>query len=161
MVRSVALLAILLAILAPRTAAQRPGPPGSVPAKAGSATLSFGDRDLAFDTVTGTFTESHGLVVIALVYKKAGETENNHLNVNLMVQGPGPVNLDAPFGNGIGLWWNGDIHSYTKGKSQCTMTLTKATAREVEGTANCDLVHQMNGAPSGALRNVKFSAIGG
>jgi hypothetical protein len=153
MVRSVALIAILLAAGAPRTAAQIPGPPGSVPAGSGSAALSFDGRDLAFDTVQGTFAESHGLVVISLVFKKAGDTENNHLNVNLMVQGPGPVNLDAPFGNGIGLWWGGEIHSYTKGKSKCTMTLTKATVREVEGTAN--------GAPSGSLSGVRFTAIAG
>jgi len=52
-----------------------------------------------------------------------------------MIQKPGSVDLNQPTGNGIGCWTGGKIFSNEKGKSQCTMTVTKLTRATVEGTA--------------------------
>lgn len=66
--------------------------------------------------------------------------------------------MNQPFGNGIGYWQGGRIITYEKGKSQCTMTVTKLTATSVEWTANCPVIHEMKGPQSQPLTNVEFSA---
>jgi hypothetical protein len=56
------------------------------------------------------------------------------------------------------MFWGGSVSRYTKGKSKCTITLTKATPTEVEGTAECPLLHDMSGEEAPPLSNVKFYA---
>lgn len=35
----------------------------------------------------------------------------------------GAMDLNQPIGNGIGYWRGGEIYQYTKGKSQCVLTV--------------------------------------
>jgi hypothetical protein len=148
--------AVLVMAFAVQAAAQ--APPGT-PAKSGKATFTFNGAALAYETVDGTFNQSYGYTTIGLSFTKDAKTgSSTHLSINLMVQGPGKVDLNQPFGNGIGMWWNGTIYSYEKGKSACTVTLSKVSATEVEGTADCPKLNEMNGSRTATLRNVTFSA---
>jgi len=56
------------------------------------------------------------------------------------------------------MWWNGDVSTFRKGVSKCSITLTKASASEVEGTAECPSLHDIDGKPATPLSNVKFFA---
>ena len=76
-----------------------------------------------------------------------------------MYQAPGKVDLDSAFSmSGIGMFSDGDVSRFTKGKSKCTITLSKATATEVEGTADCPLLHNIEGEVMPPLTNLGFSA---
>jgi hypothetical protein len=75
-----------------------------------------------------------------------------------MIQKPGPVDLNQPMDNSIGYWTGGKIFSYEKGKSQCTMNVTKLTPKSVEGTAECPGVNENFGSGKNSLTAVKFSA---
>jgi hypothetical protein len=87
-----------------------------------------------------------------------GKPTSDHLGISLMIQKPGPVDLNQPMGNGIGYWKAGAIYSYEKGKSQCTMTVTKLTPNTVEGTAECAVISEQGGSGKSPLTNVKFYA---
>lgn len=148
----------LLVALAGAAASSYAAPEGNVPVKKGQATFKFGDKQYSTDKVTGNFTQSHGFIVVTLVYKDQ-KNKNEHMNLAFMVQGPGKVDLDQAFGNGIGFWSDdGNIYAYAKGKGQCTMTLTKVTPTAVEGTAECPVLTDDKGKASKPLTGVKFSA---
>jgi hypothetical protein len=76
-----------------------------------------------------------------------------------MYQAPGKVDLDSAFStSGLSMFHDGDVARFTKGKSRCTITLTKATPTELEGTADCPLLHNIGGTVMPALTVQKFSA---
>ncbi|OFW10480.1 MAG: hypothetical protein A3H96_26405 [Acidobacteria bacterium RIFCSPLOWO2_02_FULL_67_36] len=131
-----------------------------VPPKTGHATFTFASKDLTYDVVEGGFQQVEGFTTATLVFRPAVKPKaNSHLNLTLMYQAPGKVDLAAPFSvNGIAMFGDGSVTRYTKGKSQCTITLTKATPTEVEGTADCPLLHDISGEVAAPLTNVKFSA---
>jgi hypothetical protein len=56
------------------------------------------------------------------------------------------------------MFHDGDVARFTKGKSKCIITLTKATPTELEGTADCPLLHNIGGTVMPALTVQKFSA---
>ena len=128
--------------------------------KAGQATFKFGGKDLAFSAVEGGFQQMQGFTLATLVFKPdLKSTANTHLNLTLMYQAPGKVDLDSAFSmSGIGMFSDGDVSRFTKGKGTCTITLTRATATEVEGTAECPLLHNIEGEVMPPLSNVRFSA---
>ena len=76
-----------------------------------------------------------------------------------MYQAPGKVDLEAAFTmSGLSMFSDGDVSRFTKGKSKCTITLTRATPTEVEGTADCPLLHDIGGEVRPPLTNLTFSA---
>jgi hypothetical protein len=76
-----------------------------------------------------------------------------------MYQAPGKVDLESAFSmSGIGMFSDGDVSRFTKGKSKCTITLSKASATEVEGTADCPLLHNIAGEVMPPLTGLTFSA---
>jgi hypothetical protein len=101
-----------------------------------------------------------GFTLATLVFKpNLKSTANTHLNLTLMYQAPGKVDLDSAFSmSGIGMFSDGDVSRFTKGKSTCTITLTKATATALEGTAECPLLHNIEREVMPPLSNVRFSA---
>jgi hypothetical protein len=131
-----------------------------VPAKSGHASCKYDSQDLTYNYVEGGFQQTQGFTMATLVFKsEAKPKQNRHLNLTLMYQAPGKVDLEGPFSlSGIGMFWGGDVSWYTKGKSKCTITLTKATPTEVEGTADCPLLHDNFGELGKPLTNVKFYA---
>ena len=132
--------------------------PGSAPVKRGSASFKFGDTAVQFAKASGTFTQSAGFTVISVNFSADGKPGGDHLGIALMIQKPGPVDLNQPMGNGIGYWKAGAIYSYEKGNSQCTMTVTKLTPNTVEGTAECAVVNEQGGSGKNSLTSVKFYA---
>jgi hypothetical protein len=132
--------------------------PGSAPVRRGSASFKFADTAVQFAKASGTFTQSAGYTVISVNFSADGKPGGDHLGIALMIQKPGPVDLNQPMGNGIGYWKGGAIYSYEKGKSQCTMTVTKLTPATVEGTAECAVVNEQGGSGKNSLTNVKFFA---
>ena len=131
-----------------------------VAVKSGQATFRFAGKDLAFSAVEGGFQQMQGFTLATLVFRPAPKSkENTHLNLTLMYQAPGKVDLDAAFSvSGLGMFADGDVARFTKGKSTCTITLTKATATEVEGTADCPLLHNIEGEVMPPVTALKFSA---
>ena len=75
-----------------------------------------------------------------------------------MIQKPGPVDLNQPMGNGIDYRLGGTFYTYQKGKSQCTLTVTKLTATSVEGPAECPIINEQGGDRKNSLTSVKFFA---
>jgi hypothetical protein len=149
-------VALVLTMTWPAFAQQYEG----VAVQSGQATFRFAGKDLAFSTVEGGFQQLQGFTLATLVFRPAPKSkENAHLNLTLMYQAPGRVDLDAAFSvSGLGMFADGDVARFTKGKSKCTITLTKATATELEGTAECPLLHNIEGDVMPPLTNVKFSA---
>ena len=150
-------IALTLALLLPLTVAVF-AQPGSTPVRSGTASFTFGDSVVKFAKASGTFTQSAGYTVIMVNFSADGKPTSDHLGISLMIQKPGPVDLNQPMGNGIGYWKAGAIYSYEKGKSQCTMTVTKLTPSTVEGTAECAIVNQQGGSGKNSLTGVKFYA---
>jgi hypothetical protein len=131
-----------------------------VPAKTGHVSFKFGSQDLTYNFVEGGFEQIQGFTMATLVFKPEVKFKlNAHLNFTLMYQAPGKVDLEGPFSpSGIFMFWEGSVSRFTKGKSKCTITLTKATPTEVEGTADCPLLHDMSGEVGTPLTSVKFYA---
>jgi hypothetical protein len=134
------------------------GPPGSVPAKNGQASFKFDNAPVSFGAVNGTFMQSSGFSVITLNFSKDGKPGSDHLGISLMIQKAGPVDLNQPMGNGIGYWKSGTIISYAKGKSKCTVNVTKLTPTSVEGTAECPAINENSGSGTHSLTGANFSA---
>jgi hypothetical protein len=153
-------IVLTLALLLPLTVAVF-AQPGSTPVRRGTASFTFGDTALQFAKASGTFMQSAGYTVITIDFSADGKPASDHLGISLMIQKAGPVDLNQPMGNGIGYWKGGAIYSYQKGKSQCTMTVTKLTGMMVEGTAECAVVNEQGGSGKSSLTNVKFFATGG
>ncbi len=152
--RFVPFLAVL-AVLAFSAAAQaQPGQPVTT----GQTSFTYNGTAVTFDKVSGNINESSGFIMAMITFSKTGKPGSDHLTVSLMTQKAGPVDLNQPMGNGIGYWVGGKIMQYAKGKSQCTMTVSKLTATAIEGTANCPVVTEVAGSATGSLTNVKFSA---
>jgi hypothetical protein len=142
-----------------------PAPAGAqkyegVPVKSGQASFTFNGKDLAFSHVDGGFQQIQGFTMATVVFRpEAKSSANTHLNIVVMYQAPGRVDLDGAFSmNGISMFWDGEVSRFTKGKSKCTITLTKATATELEGTADCPLMHSIAGEVMPGLSRVTFSA---
>jgi len=131
-----------------------------VAARSGQVSFKFDSQDLTFKFVEGGFQQIQGFTMTTLIFRSEAKPKvNTHLNVTLMYQAPGKLDLEGPFSmNGIGMFWDGSYSGYKKGKSKCTITLTKATPTEVEGTADCPLLHDEMGEVGTPLTNVKFSA---
>jgi len=148
--------AVLLTLAAPAVAQKYEG----VPAKSGQAVFKSGGKDLAFKFVEGGFQKIQGFTLATLVFKPDQRLNAAiHLNLTLMYQAPGKVDLDSAFSmSGISVFADGDVSRFTKGKSKCTITLTKANATEVEGVADCPLLHDISGKAMPPLNNLKFSA---
>jgi len=130
------------------------------PAKTGQASFKFRSQDLAFKFVEGGFKQIQSFTMATLIFRSEPKPKlNTHLNITLMYQAPGKVDLEGSFSmSGIGMFWDGSYSGYSKGKSKCTITLTKATPTEVEGTAECPLLHDETGEVGTPLTSVKFSA---
>jgi hypothetical protein len=148
---------LILGLLLPLSAALL-AQPGSTPAKRGHASFKFGDTPVEYTRVSGTFMQSAGYTVVTVSFSVDGKPASDHLGISLMIQKPGPVDLNQPMGNGIGYWTGGKIFSYEKGKSQCTMTVTKLAPTTVEGTAECAAVNEQGGSGRSPLTGVKFFA---
>jgi hypothetical protein len=144
---------VMFAVFAAPAVAQ----PGT-PVKSGQASFRYGTAEVVFDKASGSIMESAGFIVATVTFAKTDKPSGDHLTISVMIKGPGPVDLNQPMGNGIGYWIGGKILQYEKGKSQCTLTVAKVSGALIEGTANCPIIHEMNGGPAGALTNVKFSA---
>lgn len=131
-----------------------------VPAKSGHVSFKFDSGELTYNFVEGGFQQIQGFTTATLVFKSEPKPKKNrHLNLTLMYQAPGKVDLEGPFSlSGLTMFWDGAASRYTKGKSKCTITLTKASPTEVEGTAECPLLHDMDGEVGTPLTNVKFFA---
>ena len=155
-VRLCATLALILAVPSAVVAQQYEG----VAVKSGQATAKHAGKDLVFTYAEGGFQQVSGFTLATLVFKLDAKTRvNTHLNLTLMYQGPGKVDLDSKFSmSGLGMFMDGDVARFTKGKSTCAITLTKATPAEVEGTAECPLLHNISGKVMPALTVQKFSA---
>jgi hypothetical protein len=149
-------VALVLAMTVPAFAQTYEG----VAVKSGQATFTFAGKALAFGAVEGGFQQMQGFTLATLVFRPAPKShEDTHLNLTLMYQAPGKVDLDGAFSvSGIGMFADGDVSRFTKGKSTCTITLTKATATEVEGTADCPLLHNIEGEVMPPVTALKFSA---
>ncbi len=134
------------------------GPPGSTDLKSGSATMLVDGKQVSFDKVNGYIMESAGYLVAPAV--AFGTPAGDNLQVSVMVKGPGKVDLSQPMGNGIAFRKGGTFFQNEKGKS-CTVTVTKISKTEIEGTADCPALKEMNGSRTLSLTGVKFSAKGG
>jgi hypothetical protein len=132
--------------------------PGSVPAKSGRASFTFGDAQVDYRKVSGTFAQLAGYTVVTISFSKDGQPGSDHLAISLMIQKPGPVDLNQPMGNGIGYWTGGTIFSYEKGRSQCSMTVTRLSPTTVEGTGECPAVNEQGGSGKSPLTSLKFFA---
>jgi hypothetical protein len=154
--KRVLLIAAALLILTGTTFAQ--GPPGGTPAKTGQVTFNLSGTQMTYDKVAGDFRQSYGFNVVMITFSKTGKPADDHLTISLMMQKPGPVDLNQPMGNGIGVWQGGTAYTFEKGKSQCTMTVSKLTGTAVEGTAECPVVNEVAGQGKKSLTSVKFSA---
>ena len=129
------------------------------PARTGHASATFDGKPVAFGAVEGGFQQVQGFTVATFVFKQGPKVGATHLNLTLMYQGPGPVDLNSAYSlSGLSMFTDGDVARFTKGKSTCTITLTKATAADVEGTADCPTLHNISGEPMPPLTGVKFAA---
>jgi len=147
-------LAIVLCALAAVAADAQPG----TPIKSGQASFTLGETALLYTHATGTLNESYGSIVAMITFADPKRPDGDHLTVSVLAQKPGAVDLNQSTGNGVGYWKGGSIFQYTKGKSQCTLTVTTLTAARIEGTANCPVLNQLNGSATLALTSVTFSA---
>jgi hypothetical protein len=153
---ALAALSAMLVLPAPALAQKYEG----VAAKSGQAAVKFAGKDLALSYVEGGFQQMQGFTTATLVFRPDAKSKGDpHLNITVMYQAPGKVDLGSAFSmSGIGMFHGGDVARFTKGKSTCTITLTKATPTEVEGTAECPLLHNIEGKAMPALTVQKFSA---
>ncbi len=131
--------------------------PGT-PAKVGHASFTVGGKPVTYDHVEGQFMDGYGFHTISLVFTPDGKPTSDNLALSVMIQKPGPVDLNQGMGNGIQIRVGGTIYAYQKGKSQCTMTVTAVTATSVAGTAECPVLVEAGGEEKASLTAVKFSA---
>lgn len=150
--------AVMLTFTAPVVAQQYEG----TPIKSGQATFMYNGEDLTYKFVEGGFQQIQGFTIATMVFKprqKLSNVTDNHLNITVMYKEPGKVDLDSSFSmSGIGMFFSGDVSRFAKGKSKCTITLTKANTAEVEGTADCTLMHNISDKVMPPVKSVKFSA---
>ena len=155
-------LLVTLAIVLPLSVSAF-GQPGT-PLKTGQATFVWGGAPVDYARVSGSIMQSGGYTVVSIQFSKDGNPASDRLGIALMIQKPGPVDLNQPMGNGIDYRLGGSFYTYQKGKSQCTLTVTKLTATSVEGTAECPVVNEQGGSKTSSLTGVKFfatTAVGG
>jgi hypothetical protein len=135
-------------------AAAQPG----TPIVSGQAALKLGASQVVYTKASGNIMSSSGFIVATVTFADAKKPQGDHLTISVMTQKAGPVDLNQPMGNGIGYWAGGTIYQYAKGKSQCTLTLTKLGADGIEGTASCPVLNEMQGQRTLAVTDVRFSA---
>lgn len=132
------------------------------PLKSGKATFTYNGKDLTYAFVEGSLKQIKSFTTATLVFKpkqKISNTTDDHLNITVMYNAPGKVDLDSAFSlNGISMFSGGKVSRYTKGKSKGTITLIKATAAEVEGSGDFTLMHDIAGETMPPVKNLKFSA---
>lgn len=155
-IAAIAVVAGALSLPCQALAQQYPG----TPVKSGQATAKYNGQVLTFTVAEGGFQQTQGFTMATIVFRLGAKgTRGTHLNLTLMFKGPGKVDLDSAFSmSGIGLFKDGDVASFTKGKGACTITLTKATPTDVEGTADCPRLHNIDGTAMPALSVQAFSA---
>ena len=142
------------AVLGFTTPAGAQGPPGT-PMKSGKASLTVGGKPVAFDRVQGSINDAGGYLMAGLSF---GPATGDNFQVSVMVKGPGKVDLGQSVGNGVGYRKGGKIFQNEKGKGACTVTLTKISRTEIEGTADCPGMKELNGSGTESLSGAKFSA---
>ncbi len=151
-----------LVVLLPLTAALLAQP--GTPVKTGRAGFKFGGTQFDYDKVSGSFMEAGGYTTVSVFFSKDGNPASDRLAIGVMIQKPGPVDLNQPMGNSIDYRAGGTFYTYQKGKSQCTVTVTKLTATTIEGTAECPVLNEQGGDRKNSLTSVKFvatTAVGG
>lgn len=150
--------AVILVFTAPIAAEKYEG----TPIKSGQATFKYNGKDLTYKFVEGGFQQMKGFTIATMVFKpqqKISNTTDNHLNITVMYQTPGKVDLDSAFSmSGISMFSGGEVSRFTKGKSKGAITLTKATPTEVEGKADFTLMHDISGKVMPSVKSLKFSA---
>jgi opacity protein-like surface antigen len=153
-------LLLTAALLLPLSIAAfgQPQPPGSAPAKNGRASFKLGDAAFDYAKVSGFFMQAGGYTTVSLSFSKDGNPAGDRLAIGLMIQKPGAVDMNQPMGNAIDYRAGGTFYTYQKGKSQCTVTVTKLTPTLVEGTAECAVLNEQGGSRTTALTGLKFSA---
>jgi hypothetical protein len=153
-----AVLGIMLAFALPVMAGTYEG----TPIKSGQATFKYNGKDLTYKFVEGGFQQMKGFTIATMVFKpkeKLSNTTDDHLNVTVKYQAPGKVDLDSAFSmSGISMFSGGEVSRFTKGKSKGTITLTKASATELEGVADFTVMHDISGKVMPPVKNLKFSA---
>lgn len=123
----------------------------------GEAKWKLGKDDLEADEVQGTIQTS-GPFKIAKVVFPAGKREK--LQIEFMYEGIGEVN-EGYLTNLFAVDGGGRYHAWKKGVSACVVTLEKATAFEVAGTAHCPkglLDTENPPRPAKPITEVKFHA---
>lgn len=153
-------IALTLALVLPLTVAMfaQPQPPGSVAAKNGRASFKFGDAQFEYGKVSGFFMQMGGYTSVNILFSKDGDPAADRLAIGLTIQKAGPVDMNQPMGSSIDYRVGGTFYTYQRGKSQCTVTVTKLTATTVEGTAECPVVNEQGGSGKSSLTGVKFFA---
>ena len=150
--------AVMLTFTAPVVAQKYEG----TPIKSGQATFMYNGKDLTYKFVEGGFQQMQSFTIATMVFKlhqKTSKVTDNHLNITVMYKEPGKVDLDSTFSmSGISMFSSGDVSRFTKGKSKCTITITKANTTEVEGTADCTLMHNISDKVMPPVKSMKFSA---
>jgi len=131
-----------------------------MPVKSGQATATYGGKAMTFTHAEGGLQQMSGFTTATLVFRPDAKSKGEpHLNITVMYQGPGKVDLDSAFSmSGISMFVAGDVARFTKRKSTCTVTLTKATPTELEGAVDCPVLHNIAGEVMPALTVQKFSA---
>ena len=147
---------VILALPAPVLAQKYEG----VPVKSGGAAATYGGKALTFAHAEGGLQQVSGFTMATLVFRPDAKSKGDpHLNITVIYQGPGKVDLDSAFStSGISMFAGGDVARFTRRKSKCTIMLTKATPTELEGTAECPVMHNIEGNVMPALSVQKFSA---
>lgn len=159
-------LLLTAALLLPLSVAAfgQPQPPGSAPAKNGRASFKFGDAQFDYGKVSGFFMQAGGYTSVNVMFSKDGSEAGDRLAVGLNIQKPGPVDMNQPMAASIDYRAGGTFYTYQKGKSQCTVTVTKLTPTTIEGTAECPVLNEQGGSRTSALTGLKFfatTAVGG
>ena len=131
-----------------------------MPVKSGQATATYGGKAMTFTHAEGGLQQMGGFTTATLVFRPDSKSKGDpHLNITVMYQGPGKVDLDSAFSmSGISMFVAGDVARFTKRKSKCAVTLTKATPTELEGAVDCPLLHNIGGEAMAPLTVQKFAA---
>lgn len=121
----------------------------------GEASWKLGKDAVKASEVSGTIQTSGGFKIATITFPN-GKTEK--LQIGFMYTGPGPVDqgyLTSVFA----VDGDGRYHAWKKGVGDCTVSLAKATAFEVEGTMTCAKgLLDMENKPAKPIVDVKFKA---
>ena len=120
----------------------------------GVATYKLGDRAMELSEVRGAIQTSGGFKIASLQFVGA---KTERLQIDVMFTAPGPVEQ----GYVTALYAideDGKVSAFKKGVGQCSVTLAKATAVAIEGTASCPKgMLDLQDRPAKPITEVKFS----